>query len=243
MAKTWMPRCGWLSGPQGRSRKPGGPRKAGHHQRRKHGLLHTVMVGGPSSTPFTWTHCAVPYSICAFRLSFLTCCRISTQAPVAFSARNVPTVHPGTLLALVWRRAVPYLVLAAKTCVECFWHTVSLGLAQGCPLSPVLASALGHVWSAWVTRAQPCWVRLFCGRPHFVAAPWLRSDQYDRAFGFALFFDKCFVAARHIDQATMALAQELHFKVAESLEVMRSLGFRPTLTSLRARRPFAQKAV
>ena len=66
-------------------------------------------TSGPTSTPFTWTHCAVPYSICAFRLSFLTCCRISTPAPVAFSACNLPTVHPGTLLALAWRRAVPCL--------------------------------------------------------------------------------------------------------------------------------------
>ena len=113
------------------------------------------------------------------------------------------------------------------------WATVNCGIAQGCPLSPVLAAALSHIWAAFVTGHTPnppveamayvddrtLWVHP--RRPLVALRSALeRSRVYDRAFGFKLSLDKCAVVPRDPGPEHEQLASDLRFKVQETLEIL-----------------------
>ena len=34
------------------------------------------------------------------------------------------------------------------------WHEVCLGIPQGCPLSPLLAASIGHMWGTWIRASS-----------------------------------------------------------------------------------------
>ena len=110
------------------------------------------------------------------------------------------------------------------------WATIDCGLAQGCPLSPVLASALSHLWASYVASdGHPCrvgalayiddrtlWLRK--GRPvSCMRDALLRSAEFDRAFCFSL---KCAIIPRVPSKEHSALAEAFGFKQAEELEVL-----------------------
>ena len=113
------------------------------------------------------------------------------------------------------------------------WATVNCGIAQGCPLSPVLAAALSHIWAAFVTGHTPnppveamayvddrtLWVHP--RRPLLALRSALeRSRVYDRAFGFKLSLDKCAVVPRDPGPEHEQLASDLRFKVQDTLEIL-----------------------
>ena len=113
------------------------------------------------------------------------------------------------------------------------WHTISLGLAQGCPLSPILAAGLGHIWGSWVSGPLPhklvgcvCFVDdRTLWRPPEVPLQNLQkavdlSNQYDTAFGFKLSLEKCAVVTRHFDAASRSLAGAIGFDLSQTLEVL-----------------------
>ena len=92
------------------------------------------------------------------------------------------------------------------------WGEISMGIAQGCPLSPMLASAIGHIWCSWIRSSGPSdgprclsyvddrtlWVP--AGSPSTLLQPALHSSQeFDRAFGFALSLDKIAIVTRDPD--------------------------------------------
>ena len=113
------------------------------------------------------------------------------------------------------------------------WAAVDCGIAQGCPLSPVLASALSHIWASyvasdmharqvgalayiddrtlWLCKGQP----LSC-----LQAALERSADFDHAFCFKLSLAKCALVPRFPASEHRTLAEELGFQVAEDLEVL-----------------------
>ena len=118
------------------------------------------------------------------------------------------------------------------------WAAVDCGIAQGCPLSPVLASALSYIWASyvasdvharqvgalayiddrtlWLCKGQP----LSC-----LQAALARSADFDRAFCFQLSLEKCALIPRFPASVHQTLAEALGFKVSEDLQV---LGVRAT---------------
>ena len=121
------------------------------------------------------------------------------------------------------------------------WREISMGIAQGCPLSPMLASAIGHIWCSWIRSAGPrdgprclsyvddrtLWVP--AGSPCSLLRQALhRSQEFDQAFGFALSLDKSAIVTRDPDPQADALAAEFGFKRAFSLEI---LGVQASFTS------------
>ncbi|CAE7264425.1 Pol [Symbiodinium sp. CCMP2456] len=113
------------------------------------------------------------------------------------------------------------------------WREISTGLAQGCPLSPILASAIGHIWCCWIKASRPpdmprclsyvddrtLWVP--AGGPcSALQLPLRRSREFDQAFGFALSLDKSAIVTRDPDPCADALAAEFGFKRAATLEIL-----------------------
>ena len=110
---------------------------------------------------------------------------------------------------------------------------IDCGLAQGCPLSPVLASALSHLWASYVASdGHPCgvgalayiddrtlWLRKGCPVSCMRDAL-LRSAEFDCAFCFSLSLDKCSIIPRVPSKEHSALAEAFGFKQAEELEVL-----------------------
>ncbi|CAE7824121.1 gcs-1 [Symbiodinium sp. CCMP2592] len=75
------------------------------------------------------------------------------------------------------------------------WGSPARGLAQGCPLSPMAAVAVGHIWAMWVQSfAKGLWPSCTCADPLGAMDVALRaSDSFDQAFGFQCRASKCAV--------------------------------------------------
>ena len=109
------------------------------------------------------------------------------------------------------------------------WQRIAVGVAQGCPLSPLLTAAIGHVWSVWVQQRscqgsvgalsyvddRTLW--LPPGRPLAVFSQAL--ERYC-AFGFSLSLDRCAIVCREVDHETSYLADSFKFKTASHLEIL-----------------------
>ena len=110
------------------------------------------------------------------------------------------------------------------------WHEVTLGIPQGCPLSPLLAACLGHIWGTWV-RSSSCvetlsyvddrtiWI-LEHQPLNALASAIASSAQFDAAFNFRLSLEKCSIVSRRQGADTEALAKRFDFKTASSLEIL-----------------------
>ena len=112
------------------------------------------------------------------------------------------------------------------------WSQISCGVAQGCPLSPVLAATLSYIWSRFVINKsereiaaiayvddRTLWIHK--GRSlEALRTAMDRSSRYDRAFGFQLSQEKCTVTAPSPGPEHEALAKELGFKVVPDLEIL-----------------------
>ncbi|CAE7329637.1 unnamed protein product [Symbiodinium sp. CCMP2592] len=87
------------------------------------------------------------------------------------------------------------------------WGSPARGLAQGCPLSPMAAVAVGHIWAMWVQSFakgrtdclifiddRVLWPSCTCADPLGAMDVALRaSDSFDQAFGFQCRASKCAV--------------------------------------------------
>ncbi|CAE7276857.1 PDE9A [Symbiodinium sp. CCMP2592] len=87
------------------------------------------------------------------------------------------------------------------------WGDPARGLAQGCPLSPMAAVAIGHIWAMWVQSFaegrtdclifiddRVLWPSRTCVDPLGAMDVALRaSDSFDQAFGFQCRASKCAV--------------------------------------------------
>ncbi|CAE7488539.1 gcs-1 [Symbiodinium sp. CCMP2592] len=87
------------------------------------------------------------------------------------------------------------------------WGSPARGLAQGCPLSPMAAVAVGHIWAMWVQSFakgrtdclifiddRVLWPSCSCADPLGAMDVALRaSDSFDQAFGFQCRASKCAV--------------------------------------------------
>ena len=108
------------------------------------------------------------------------------------------------------------------------WFTISQGIMQGCPLSPMIACMLMHVWTLAITRHGDvdavCYIddRTFWNRDPTDPGLSLQrarqsSDQFDQVFGFSCRKTKCHLASAHPDAALLAadfqIPQSQHLSV------------------------------
>ena len=173
-------------------------------------------------------------------LSSLTLPRILTASNFLFSSVALQHLHfPPAVLAVLldFYTGAERVFSMAGAHTSC-WAAVDCGIAQGCPLSPVLASALSYIWAScvasdvharqvgalayiddrtlWLCKGQP----LSC-----LQAALARSADFDRAFCFQLSLEKCALIPRFPASVHQTLAEALGFKVSEDLQV---LGVRAT---------------
>ena len=117
---------------------------------------------------------------------------------------------------------------------------IRVGIAQGCPLSPVLACALTHVWSQHVLGSSPepslgclgyiddrtLWVcddsslQNEFSRLHILERALQRSSFYDKVFELSLSLKKCQVIAQFPNKTTQALAAKFEFGCTDTLELL-----------------------
>ncbi|CAE7488209.1 unnamed protein product [Symbiodinium sp. CCMP2592] len=178
-----------------------------------------------------------------------------TDGAVAFIQSDIKSyfdsIHIGALQRALTHMRFPQPVLAVLTdfyngaerifslsgSLNPSWSSVSSGIAQGCPLSPVIAALLSYLWSTFVignsSRSlgalayiddRTVWAK--AGAPtDSLRDAMARSSAYDRAFGLRLSVDKCSVVAPTLGPELRALAAELEFQVMPDLEI---LGVRAT---------------
>ncbi|CAE7528081.1 pol [Symbiodinium sp. CCMP2592] len=178
-----------------------------------------------------------------------------TDGAVAFIQSDIKSyfdsIHIGAMQRALTHMRFPQPVLAVLTdfyngaerifslsgSLNPSWSSVSSGIAQGCPLSPVIAALLSYLWSTFVignsSRSlgalayiddRTVWAK--AGAPtDSLRDAMARSSAYDRAFGLRLSVDKCSVVAPTLGPELRALAAELEFQVMPDLEI---LGVRAT---------------
>ncbi|CAE7202460.1 unnamed protein product, partial [Symbiodinium sp. KB8] len=106
------------------------------------------------------------------------------------------------------------------------WRRITCGLAQGCPLSPVLVAVLMATWSFLVERPAPsdaCVVStasfvddrlVWCASADVLHGAMARSDVFDRVFNLDCDITKCLVGCRPEHAGGAALALTLGYSVA-----------------------------
>ena len=132
----------------------------------------------------------------------------------------------------------PMRLFRYKDAVQPAWHKSTAGVMQGCPLSPMLALCVGHIWAQHVAsdHAEPlCYVddRLLWLKPgaHDLSAfraALDRSSRFDKACGLQCRPSKCAWISKP-GSATMArLARDKGYPHMQELPM---LGVRLDLTS------------
>ena len=157
--------------------------------------------------------------------------------------RFFDSVHLPDLLAVMGRLGAPCglcalvrgfyeghrRVFSSTNVLGAEWHEIRCGLAQGCPLSPMLAGTVMWVWHEFVEAgssgelASCSFVddRLLWSRsPAALRRGKLRSDTVDAAFDFTCDRGKCRFAFRGSDPAALCLRDELGYDSAEVLVVL-----------------------
>ena len=109
------------------------------------------------------------------------------------------------------------------------WHAVRRGVAQGCPLSPVLTAAVMAIWSSVVEAGPATQVSsmsfvddrlLWCGDVGALSEAKRRSLEFDKAYDLQCDITKCrFVCSTATIEAE-ALQAELGYEVSDSLSLL-----------------------
>ena len=112
------------------------------------------------------------------------------------------------------------------------WVTAKRGLLQGCPFSPIVASAVMYIWSCNICRSdlgvdgctylddRTFWT-LPGASPNALSDAIHRSDAFDQLFGLDLNKDKCQVAAKNVASANHFGACHFNYGPCKSkLEVL-----------------------
>ena len=157
--------------------------------------------------------------------------------------RFFDSVHLPDLLAVMGRLGAPCglcalvrgfyeghcRVFSSTNVLGAEWHQIRCGLAQGCPLSPLLAGTVMWVWHEFVEAgssgelASCSFVddRLLWSRSSAALRRGKqRSDMVDAAFDFTCDQGKCHFAFRGNDPAVLGLRDELGYDSAEVLVVL-----------------------
>ena len=111
------------------------------------------------------------------------------------------------------------------------WISGCRGCVQGCPFSPTIALAFGHLWSVYCSTPHTdnliyvddrvLWPRDGSVSPQVALSAALhRSAEYDSIFGFKCRPSKCAVAQPAFDHTLDAFAAEHRYPIASSLEVL-----------------------
>ncbi|CAE7531982.1 unnamed protein product, partial [Symbiodinium microadriaticum] len=113
------------------------------------------------------------------------------------------------------------------------WYDCNMGLAQGCPLSPVLASVITHCWITFVLASPECrhldglgyiddrslWLGADgCTQEMITALE--RSGIFDEASGFTLSLPKCKVTSRVQHADVEGLRSQFGFQDSEVIELL-----------------------
>ena len=109
------------------------------------------------------------------------------------------------------------------------WHVVRRGVAQGCPLSPVLTAAVMAIWSSVVEAGPATQVSsmsfvddrlLWCGTVGALGEAKRRSLQFDKAYDLQCDSTKCRFVCSTATTEAQALQAELGYEVSDSLSLL-----------------------
>ena len=124
----------------------------------------------------------------------------------------------------------PQRLFKAGGCFDARWRTTAAGFLQGCPLSPVIALAVGATWAEYCRRSDVD-LMIFVDRalwplPHAACpvtalrAALQRSDHFDEAFKFVCKPTKCAIVVLDSDSSLNELIAERGYPRESSLELL-----------------------
>ncbi|CAE7373819.1 unnamed protein product [Symbiodinium natans] len=125
----------------------------------------------------------------------------------------------------------PQRLFKAGGCFDARWRTTTAGFLQGCPLSPVIALAVGATWAEYC-RCSDVDLMIFVDDralwplPHAACpatalrAALQRSDRFDEAFKFVCKPTKCAIVVLDSDSSLNELIAERGYSRESSLELL-----------------------
>ena len=106
------------------------------------------------------------------------------------------------------------------------WHGVHRGVAQGCPLSPVLTAAVMAIWSSVVETESANQVSsmsfvddrlLWCGKVETLREAKRRSNAFDKAYDLSCDVTKSRFVHSHASEEARNFQEELGYEVSDML--------------------------
>ena len=125
-------------------------------------------------------------------------------------------------------RACAHVVPGFSALNSCWIHPTR-GVAQGCPLSPLISATMAHVWASFVLR-QGVDGFAFCDDRCLWTTPGsniaslrealARASRFDRACGLELSSSKCAVISPLSHAPAAALAREVQYQHLDTLSIL-----------------------